>query len=125
MYRLFVHNIVFFFFLMIRRPPRSTLFPYTTLFRSRGATDARIHALHGGRRERRRDREREQHVADDDRLPGVEPSQSAERAAAGEQPVEQQPDDDGGGGERGGHDGGGGAPAPKGPRREEGTGRGP
>src|SRR2546430_15146961 len=25
-----------FFFLMIRRPPRSTLFPYTTLFRSRG-----------------------------------------------------------------------------------------
>src|SRR3712207_8800655 len=29
---------MFFFFLMIRRPPRSTLFPYTTLFRSaRGA----------------------------------------------------------------------------------------
>src|SRR5476649_3025173 len=27
--------ICFFFFLMIRRPPRSTLFPYTTLFRSR------------------------------------------------------------------------------------------
>src|SRR6478609_11344493 len=26
---------VFFFFLMIRRPPRSTLFPYTTLFRPR------------------------------------------------------------------------------------------
>src|SRR5438067_9974365 len=25
---------MFFFFLMIRRPPRSTLFPYTTLFRS-------------------------------------------------------------------------------------------
>src|SRR2546430_11609803 len=25
-----------FFFLMIRRPPRSTLFPYTTLFRSQG-----------------------------------------------------------------------------------------
>src|SRR5260370_5579522 len=31
------------FFLMIRRPPRSTLFPYTTLFRSR----------HGARRRRR------------------------------------------------------------------------
>src|SRR5438477_9871008 len=30
--RPFVH----FFFLMIRRPPRSTLFPYTTLFRSAG-----------------------------------------------------------------------------------------
>src|SRR6202451_4748032 len=27
-------RIYFFFFLMIRRPPRSTLFPYTTLFRS-------------------------------------------------------------------------------------------
>src|SRR3712207_9238499 len=26
----------YFFFLMIRRPPRSTLFPYTTLFRSLG-----------------------------------------------------------------------------------------
>src|SRR3712207_8386484 len=31
-----------FFFLMIRRPPRSTLFPYTTLFRSQA---------HGGRRQ--------------------------------------------------------------------------
>src|SRR2546426_11185935 len=29
-----VLSVVFFFFLMIRRPPRSTLFPYTTLFRS-------------------------------------------------------------------------------------------
>src|SRR5690554_7205933 len=29
------HFSRFFFFLMIRRPPRSTLFPYTTLFRSR------------------------------------------------------------------------------------------
>src|SRR3989441_10358826 len=28
-------TLSFFFFLMIRRPPRSTLFPYTTLFRSR------------------------------------------------------------------------------------------
>src|SRR5258705_5951324 len=31
---LFDCNFLFFFFLMIRRPPRSTLFPYTTLFRS-------------------------------------------------------------------------------------------
>src|SRR2546425_9604440 len=31
----FVCSLSFFFFLMIRRPPRSTLFPYTTLFRSR------------------------------------------------------------------------------------------
>src|SRR5256885_11935555 len=29
--------MLLFFFLMIRRPPRSTLFPYTTLFRSRVA----------------------------------------------------------------------------------------
>src|SRR5256886_16972633 len=29
-----VNILLFFFFLMIRRPPRSTLFPYTTLFRS-------------------------------------------------------------------------------------------
>src|SRR2546426_8101282 len=28
------YRFLFFFFLMIRRPPRSTLFPYTTLFRS-------------------------------------------------------------------------------------------
>src|SRR5437660_9813652 len=34
---------VFFFFLMIRRPPRSTLFPYTTLFRSRSES-----LWHGG-----------------------------------------------------------------------------
>src|SRR3989475_10156191 len=31
---MFSHICFFFFFLMIRRPPRSTLFPYTTLFRS-------------------------------------------------------------------------------------------
>src|SRR5260370_35516691 len=30
-----------FFFLMIRRPPRSTLFPYTTLFRSQAAANSR------------------------------------------------------------------------------------
>src|SRR3712207_7262965 len=29
-----MHCYISFFFLMIRRPPRSTLFPYTTLFRS-------------------------------------------------------------------------------------------
>src|SRR5256885_11998483 len=32
-------HLFFFFFLMIRRPPRSTLFPYTTLFRSREQHD--------------------------------------------------------------------------------------
>src|SRR5258708_20425953 len=34
MYVSAVRSVLFFFFLMIRRPPRSTLFPYTTLFRS-------------------------------------------------------------------------------------------
>src|SRR3712207_8382891 len=33
---------MFFFFLMIRRPPRSTLFPYTTLFRSPSASSCHI-----------------------------------------------------------------------------------
>src|SRR2546430_13140241 len=33
---------LFFFFLMIRRPPRSTLFPYTTLFRSDSCLDRLI-----------------------------------------------------------------------------------
>src|SRR2546426_8913611 len=32
-------SLLFFFFLMIRRPPRSTLFPYTTLFRSKVAVE--------------------------------------------------------------------------------------
>src|SRR3712207_7630869 len=44
----------FFFFLMIRRPPRSTLFPYTTLFRSehvlgaRGVLAGQAEVLDGG-----------------------------------------------------------------------------
>src|SRR6478752_6289176 len=42
----------FFFFLMIRRPPRSTLFPYTTLFRSARA------AARGARHEPRGERPR-------------------------------------------------------------------
>src|SRR5438132_10510822 len=34
--------VIFFFFLMIRRPPRSTLFPYTTLFRSRSSRASHV-----------------------------------------------------------------------------------
>src|SRR2546429_6678100 len=57
----------FFFFLMIRRPPRSTLFPYTTLFRS--PPRARRHAgaqLPRHRRGHRRDRLRrsEEHTSE-------------------------------------------------------------
>src|SRR2546423_11863771 len=37
---------IIFFFLMIRRPPRSTLFPYTTLFRSPVHSEPRMHVVH-------------------------------------------------------------------------------
>src|SRR2546430_4599558 len=55
----------FFFFLMIRRPPRSTLFPYTTLFRSyvsarrasRENSAARSRSWRLGRRYNRRSEE--------------------------------------------------------------------
>src|SRR5689334_25108124 len=51
-------SILFFFFLMIRRPPRSTLFPYTTLFRSRRDGEHDLgsirHALVGERDEAER-----------------------------------------------------------------------
>src|SRR6266478_1940097 len=44
---------ILFFFLMIRRPPRSTLFPYTTLFRShRLRREPLQRALHAGARTR-------------------------------------------------------------------------
>src|SRR3712207_7462739 len=46
------------FFLMIRRPPRSTLFPYPSLFRSRGARAGRRARGAGARRERPRRGER-------------------------------------------------------------------
>src|SRR5690349_22802198 len=38
---------------MIRRPPRSTLFPYTTLFRSEVGRDSEIHVQAAGRRDER------------------------------------------------------------------------
>src|SRR5690606_40786773 len=46
------HSVLFrslFFLLMIRRPPRSTLFPYTTLFRSRGIDPGAVTLGIGGR----------------------------------------------------------------------------
>src|ERR1039458_7968929 len=46
-----------FFFLMIRRPPRSTLFPYTTLFRSTPGRE--ISLAHRGHRYRDADRPRD------------------------------------------------------------------
>src|SRR6266516_4136994 len=47
-----------FFFLMIRLPPRSTLFPYTTLFRSSPRRGARDHPARRVRQGRRGDRGR-------------------------------------------------------------------
>src|SRR6267142_6057513 len=50
-------EIFLFFFLMIRRPPRSTLFPYTTLFRSfRRCREERPPGGAGPRRPPRKDR---------------------------------------------------------------------
>src|SRR2546427_11396572 len=47
----------FFFFLMIRRPPRSTLFPYTTLFRSARGVAAHLLEICGGGRRSAADRQ--------------------------------------------------------------------
>src|SRR5579883_3614329 len=49
---LFLSRLFFFFFLMIRRPPRSTLFPYTTLFRSRVLHRGAARGVRQGRRQR-------------------------------------------------------------------------
>src|SRR5258708_3073712 len=60
-------EFVVFFFLMIRRPPRSTLFPYTTLFRSQAAPPVPARALgeYLGRADRaRRDHADAAHFAD-------------------------------------------------------------
>src|SRR2546429_2234846 len=62
-------GVTIFFFLMIRRPPRSTLFPYTTLFRSleHGAQADRLLALRADRQQedRRADQLRsEEHTSE-------------------------------------------------------------
>src|SRR3712207_9492017 len=41
--------LLIFFFLMIRRPPRSTLFPYTTLFRSLQSSLEHVQPISSGR----------------------------------------------------------------------------
>src|SRR2546422_6057392 len=46
----YANFVLHFFFLMIRRPPRSTLFPYTTLFRSIRVTSKPIVSLRRARR---------------------------------------------------------------------------
>src|SRR3712207_9400389 len=62
-----------FFFLMIRRPPRSTLFPYTTLFRSGGeqGVDGEVH----------------RQVGDHPDHGGGDPGQSGREAVVAAQPL--------------------------------------
>src|SRR3712207_8050425 len=65
----------FFFFLMIRRPPRSTLFPYTTLFRSSGSDNPA-------------------EAAEQDRLedhPEVKKTDKAQAAGSGGPPIAAKP----------------------------------
>src|SRR5574337_1353684 len=60
-----VNLVQIFFFLMIRRPPRSTLFPYTTLFRSLGEhTEALLAALGYARDEIDALRRSEEHTSE-------------------------------------------------------------
>src|ERR671915_1932765 len=54
----------FFFFLMIRRPPRSTLFPYTTLFRSQSWNAHSSLAARLRRTTRERPRRSEEHTSE-------------------------------------------------------------
>src|SRR5215204_6704392 len=54
--------LVVFFFLMIRRPPRSTLFPYTTLFRS--AADPGYGRRHGPDVEHGQQQRSEEHTSE-------------------------------------------------------------
>src|SRR3712207_9167883 len=72
-----LYRPVFFFFLMIRRPPRSTLFPYTTLFRSCSRT------RRGLDRGRRRARDRVQAERPGPVLPRARAGAAARRAGGG------------------------------------------
>src|SRR5947209_17976028 len=49
------HSFLYFFFLIIRRPPRSTLFPYTTLFRSVRGGSSLVAEAHASPFQSRRD----------------------------------------------------------------------
>src|ERR1039457_5158373 len=55
---------LFFFFLMIRRPPRSTLFPYTTLFRSVRKVDSSFGRPMGARLQDSRSIRSEEHTSE-------------------------------------------------------------
>src|SRR6476620_12047624 len=61
---LFSSVVCLFFFLLIRRPPRSTLFPYTTLFRSPLDEDPRASAAVLARVPEHRERRSEEHTSE-------------------------------------------------------------
>src|SRR5437667_8704788 len=72
---------------MIRRPRRSTLFHYTTLFRSRGrssrqATDPRCRDRGGARSRARRDHHGAQHEQRDDREREEDPARVGDRKSS-------------------------------------------
>src|SRR3712207_8034393 len=73
------------FFLMIRRPPRSTLFPYTTLFRSADDDGPRIVVLHalGERGDPVREQVGLLGQRDDRGMGGEDPLEPVRAAAAG------------------------------------------
>src|SRR2546422_10970150 len=70
-------RFLFFFFLMIRRPPRSTLFPYTTLFRSRHLRPGRPGGVPPA-------------AGDGDRGAGARPRRPARGAGGGAVPAERR-----------------------------------
>src|SRR5256886_16227571 len=81
------HNEILesFFFLMIRRPPRSTLFPYTTLFRSLPAGEHQFLelAVRAEQHLRRRRLERHAPLGADDGVAQVDSAADAERRREG------------------------------------------
>src|SRR6266568_7119160 len=79
----------FFFFLMIRRPPRSTLFPYTTLFRSRPRGAQRVEHEPDDERDAREDRPERDRRADAAVGLGLREAEDDPREAGAQQ---QQPD---------------------------------
>src|SRR3712207_7363547 len=77
---------------MIRAPPRSTLFPYTTLFRSRREHDGRRAALEQQREEdeRVRDRDAPAHARDAHRPVRADADQQPQQQEARVEPRERQ-----------------------------------
>src|SRR5438874_12428703 len=71
-------DVSLFFFLMIRRPPRSTLFPYTTLFRS---PDALRPCGRDPRGDRAAHADLRRHELREDRPPGERPVRSEEHTS--------------------------------------------